>query len=293
MSPRSSEFTIQVKDYDLGMTLTSGQAFRWQQTGQAWSGVIGWRWVGLRQDGGTFHAWTAEPVATWDWLTHYLQLETRLDEIVETFPVDHVLEQAVKACWGLRLLRQSPWECLASFILSSTKQVCQIQQIIALLCDRFGELIPTPPGHARASTFPSPGRIAQCREEDLRACKMGFRAPYLQQAARQIAEDGVRLNELDSLPYEDARAELMQLAGVGEKIADCVLLFAYGYPGAFPIDVWIMRVLRQHYYSGRRPKPARIRDFIRTHFGPNAGYAQQYLYHYSRIKKAGISEMPA
>jgi N-glycosylase/DNA lyase len=113
---------------------------------------------------------------------------------------------------------------------------------------------------------------------------MGFRAPHLLAAARQVAEGKLDLENIRKLPLAEARAELMRLRGVGGKIADCVLLFAYGFDAAFPVDVWIGRALRQLYFPRRRPTEKRLRQFAATHFGPHAGYAQQYLFHYMRTK---------
>jgi N-glycosylase/DNA lyase len=288
--PRSSiEIVFPVSDYDLRATLGSGQVFRWIPSGDGWIGIVGRRWVYLRSEPGGLRARVACPVADWQWLADYLQTGVDLDPILASFPKDPVVQQSIEACRGLRLLRQPPWECLASFMLSSSKQICQIQQVIALLSQRWGEPIPVPPGQAPAFAFPTPGQIAQCRENDLRACKMGFRAPYLLRAARQVADGNIQLEAIGLLGLEQARAELMNLAGVGEKIANCVLLFAYGYPAAFPIDVWIGRVLREEFWHGRRGTPGQLRRFVAAHFGPYAGYAQQYLFHASRMKKkAGI-----
>jgi N-glycosylase/DNA lyase len=113
---------------------------------------------------------------------------------------------------------------------------------------------------------------------------MGFRAPSLLAAAREIAEGRFDLERIRHLPHAEARAELMKLRGVGGKIADCVLLFAYGFDAAFPVDVWIERALQQLYFPRRRASEKRLRRFAATHFGPHAGYAQQYLFHYMRTK---------
>jgi N-glycosylase/DNA lyase len=116
----------------------------------------------------------------------------------------------------------------------------------------------------------------------LRACKMGFRAPYLLATAGLIAGGQFDLGRVGSLPLDIARLELAQLPGVGRKIADCVLLFAYGFQAAFPVDVWVMKALRQLYFPRRRVTPLKLHRFIAGHFGPRAGYAQQYLFHYMR-----------
>ena len=273
-----------VRDYDLAATLTSGQAFRWQMENGAWTGVIGGRWLRLRAAGNSIFAETAEPQAGWRWLADYLQVEIDFDAVLKSFPDDAPMRAAVAACRGLRLLRQEPWECLASFILSSTKQIVQIRQIVALLCERFGEPLPVTAACAPAFSFPSAAQIAALSELDLRNCKMGFRAPYLLAAARTMTEGKIGLERLRGWPIAAARAELLKLPGVGRKIADCVLLFGCGFDGAFPIDVWVMKALRQLYFPRRKARARQLENFAAAHFGPHAGYAQQYLFHYMRTK---------
>ncbi len=267
-----------VKDYDLAATLESGQAFRWRREKEIWTGVVGGRVVSLTAKEDSIIAQTVAPQTDWRWLADYLQTETDLSAVLLTFPDDEPMREAVRACRGLRLLRQEPWECLASFILSSTKQIVQIKQIVALLCERFGERC------EGTFTFPTAHRIAALSEAELRACKMGFRAKYLRAAAQAVAEGRLDLESLRALDVDAARAKLMELHGVGRKIADCVLLFAYGFGGAFPIDVWVMKALRELYFPKRRPTVKRLERFAATHFGPHAGYAQQYLFHYMRTK---------
>lgn len=275
-----------VADYDLAATLDGGQAFRWERRAGGWEGVVAGRWVRLEERPGGLRAETAAPTPDWSWLREYLRLDDDLPAILATFPDEAPLRAAVTACRGLRLLRQEPWEGLASFMLSATKQIVQIRQCVALLCERFGEPVAVPPGHAPAFAFPAPARLAACTEAELRACKMGFRAPRLRAAAEAVANGRLDLGALHGLPCPTARAELLQLAGVGRKIADCVLLFAYGFQEAFPVDVWVLKALRELYFPKRRPQPARLRHFSETHFGPHAGYAQQYLFHYVR-RQAG------
>jgi N-glycosylase/DNA lyase len=281
--------TFALRDYDLAATLMSGQVFSWQSHEQSWVGVIGTHWVRLHPGPGSLTAETAQPVPDWHWLAHYLQADVDWGGVVRTFPDDEPMRAAVTACRGLRLLRQDPWECLASFILSSTKQIVQIRQIVALLCERYGEPLPVGPGFPPAFAFPCPARLARVTEAELRACKMGFRAPYLLATARLVVGGQFDLSRVQSLPLEVARAELMQLPGVGRKIADCVLLFAYGFQSAFPVDVWVLKALRQLYFPRRKVSPPRLHRFAATHFGPCAGYAQQYLFHYMRTKKSSSS----
>lgn len=286
----ASEIFLPAKEYDLAATLDSGQVFRWRKHGNFWLGVVGSHHVRLRQADDGIFAETDTEIESWDWLRDFLQTDVDLEKILRTFPDDEPMNRAVTACRGLRILRQEPWECLASFILSATKQIVQIRQIVAQLCDCFGEEIPgaTRQGveHADLSrAFPSAERIAGLAEKDLRGCRMGFRAPHLLAAARHIAEGKLELETLRQMSYQEARLELMELRGVGEKIADCVLLFAYGFDSAFPVDVWVERALQTLYFPRRRASEKRLLHFAATHFGPHAGYAQQYLFHYMRVTR--------
>jgi N-glycosylase/DNA lyase len=291
----ATEILLRVRDYDLAATLDSGQVFRWRKENDSWLGVVGKNSVRLTQTHEGIFAETDAPVESWNFLREFLQTEIELEQILQTFPAnDEPMSRAIASCHGLRLLRQDPWECLASFILSSTKQIVQIRQIVALLCERFGEPIncsvepvartDSAPGRTLQFSFPTPQRIAALSEKELRDCKMGFRAPSLLAAARQIADGRFDLGRIRHLPHAEARAELMKLRGVGGKIADCVLLFAYGFDSAFPVDVWIERALQRLYFPRRRASEPRLRRFAATHFGPHAGYAQQYLFHYMRTK---------
>jgi len=291
-----TEILLRVQDYDLAATLDSGQVFRWQEHNGGWDGVVGKHRVRLTPLRDGIRASTAVPVKNWDWLREFLQTEVDLAAVLETFPDDAPMRAAIEACRGLRVLRQDPWECLASFLLSSTKQIVQIRQIISLLCEHFGKplcsdgLQPSLGGvrpaviDHRYNFFPTPAQIAAASEVELRACKMGFRAPHLLTAARQIAAGKFDLDRPRHLPLAEAREDLMQLPGVGGKIADCVLLFAYGFDAAFPVDVWVERALRRLYFPRHRLTAKRLRHFAATHFGPHAGYAQQYLFHYMRTK---------
>jgi len=273
------------QDYDLSATLSSGQAFRWNCRNTAWEGVVGSHWVRLTSGPDGIVAETALPCGDLTWLRDWLRVDENLSEILATFPDDEPMRAAAAACRGLRLLRQDPWECLASFILSSTKQIVQIRQIVALLCERFGEPVVVPPGHEPEHSFPTPERIAAATDAELRACKMGFRAPYLLAAARRVAGGGLDLRHVSTFSVSEARARLMDLPGVGRKVADCVLLFAYGFQDAFPVDVWVMKALRRLYFPRRRVAPKRLQRFTATYFGPHSGYAQQYLFHYMRVHR--------
>jgi N-glycosylase/DNA lyase len=269
---------INVSDFDLAGTLECGQAFRWQRGPDGWfTGIVRGRRLRVRHDGGALEG-DVDP--------HYFALEVSLPKIVATFPDDGALHEALKRHWGLRVLRQEPWETLASFIASSTKQIVQIRQIVAHLARRFG----------KDDAFPSVDVVARATHRQLLDCKLGFRAKYLLAAAQAIDRGVVRLDKLSAMDYNRALEELMKLEGVGEKIAACTLLFSCGHNEAFPIDVWVERALRRLYFNGEKVPVKKLRQFARSHFGPFAGWAQQYLFFNERAQsgsRAGAANSPA
>jgi N-glycosylase/DNA lyase len=262
---------------DLDSTLTSGQAFSWKRTPDGrWRGWIDRRPCLVWSQGDALRA--VGSGLTRDAVSTYFGLDIPVREIFATFPSDPWLEKAQAFAPGLRILRQDPWETLCNFICSSLKQIVQIEQINHELRREFGDKI----GEGLHS-FPDAARLALATEAKLRACRLGFRARHLFVAAKQIASSEVSLERIAQLPTEEAREHLIRVQGVGEKVANCILLFAYGRAEVFPIDVWVDRVLRRLYFHGsHRVKHERLRAFADSHFGPCRGYAQQFLFHWIR-----------
>lgn len=267
-----------VSDFDLGRTLECGQAFRWRRRADGgYEGVVGRAVVRAAQTGNRLTLEGAPAGA----LASYFQLHEDVTAIVRTFPDDEHMRRAVAFGRGMRLLRQDPWESLASFICSSAKQFVQICQVVDNLCRTLGE--PFEAGGRTVFAFPSPTAVARATHEQLWSCKMGFRAKNLLAAARQVDAGGVRLESIAAMDYPRALEELTQLPGVGPKVADCALLFGWGRQEAFPVDVWIERALRQLYFARRRRVTRRqLMEFRQSYFGRHAGYAQQYLFYYVR-----------
>lgn len=266
--------SLSAPDFDLRQTLESGQVFHWRGDDAGWRGVIGNEVVRVEQVGETLRVSPGHE----DLVHRYFGLDHPLQEIVASFPRDAAMDAARDFCRGMRIIRQAPWECVATFITSAMKQVPHIRQISLTLRKRYGEQI-APSLH----TYPTPEQLASAGEAELRTAKLGFRAKNLALAARMIADGTVDLGSIRSLPTREARVELCRLPGVGEKVANCALLFAYERLEAFPIDVWIERVLRELYFNRKRNVTARrLREFAAEYFGPFAGYAQQYLFHHAR-----------
>ncbi|MGA3171428.1 MAG: DNA glycosylase [Chthoniobacteraceae bacterium] len=266
--------SVAAPEFNLALTLASGQVFHWTSRGAGYAGVMGETPVHVEQRGDRLFT-TGDP----ELVARYFALDHPLSEVYRTFPTDPAMDAALAFCRGIRIIRQPAWECLATFITSSMKQVAHISQISHTLRTRHGRRLA--PGGPFA--YPAPERLASLREEDLRACALGYRARNLLKTARMVASGEVDLDAIRSMPDEQAREELRRLAGVGEKVANCVLLFAYERVRAFPIDVWIERVLRENYFGGKRKVTAgRLRDFSGKYFGEFGGYAQQYLFHHAR-----------
>src|SRR5438105_3858164 len=280
---------IPAPDFDLAMTLNSGQVFHWEKIDNGFVGAIGHyavyveqRGKILRASGGSFKLDCFKQSSLLASVGHYFALDHPLAEICESFPKDPIMNAARDSCRGLRIIRQPKWECLATFICSSMKQVAHIRQISLALRKRFGN--PSNIDKQVVYTFPSPQRIAQATEPELRACALGYRAKNLRATAQLVGSGECNLEAWSAIPDAGLREHLCALPGVGAKIANCVMLFAYERLRAFPIDVWIERVLRERYFPRQKKITAqRLREFSETYFGEHGGYAQQYLFHHARL----------
>jgi len=279
--------TLTVQRFDLAATLASGQVFHWRPVDGGFLGLIDTTPVFLRQptpDRLEINGHGAAVLAA-----HYLALDHDSEAIVSTFPADDAtLAAAVAYAPGLRLIRQPAWECLATFITSSLKQVPHIARLSHTLRGRFGK--PVDFDGLTLHTYPSPAALAAVGEAALRQCGLGYRAAYLAATARLVDSGALDLGFLTDpcVPDDEALRRLTQAPGVGPKIASCVLLFAGQRLGFFPIDVWIERALRERYFPRRRKFPAGfLARFAHQHFGPYRGYAQQFLFHHARTGGKG------
>lgn len=281
--PGGGSVRLPAGNFDLAATLNSGQVFHWSFSDGTFHGLIGRTPVWIRQvTPEALETGAAEAELVWN----YLALDHDLELMRRTLPKrDKHLQLAFKFAPGIRILRQPRWECLATFITSSLKQVAHIRQISLTLRERFGDLIPNPRGNKMpVHAYPTPEALAEAGEARLRACGLGYRAKFLHQTACRIAGDGYDLDHVATLRDDDALEKLCELPGVGPKIAQCTLLFSYGRLGVFPIDVWIERVLRELYFADTKDKVTSraLREFAQEHFGPYRGYAQQWIFHHAR-----------
>ncbi len=270
---------------DLRLTLVdSAQCFRWTEAERRFGCALedGYVWLSRTPMGieaeGEFDAAA---------LRRYLDLDRDYSAIAAEFDALPEARRAMARFPGLRVLNQPPWEALIGFILSANNNVARIRNLNAALCRRYGQPRETPFGTLYG--FPAPEALASADEAELRAMKVGYRAPFLIETARRVCE-GFPLDALCRMPYDEAHRALTTLPGVGDKVADCVLLFGCGHACAFPVDVWVDRLARcwLGIDCASRREMARV---ARERLGPHAGIVQQYLFHAARIGAISLEEM--
>lgn len=264
---------IACKNFNLAHTLASGQFFRYEQRDDWTYAVTRNRVFRVRQEGSRlfYDGASAQFVRTFFGLVEdYAAIQKRLR-------TDRVLAAAMRQYPGLRIMKQDAWECTLAFLCSQFSNIKKIKRNLELIARRFGE----PVTFRGFSTFTTPGPERITDLDALKKCALGYRAPYVLGTSRRVNDQYFAW--LRTLSYEQAKEELLALPGIGEKVADCILLFSLGFTEAFPVDVWMERVLREHYVTEKLSLP-KLALFGRQRWGTLAGYAQQYLYHSRRLQ---------
>ena len=254
-----------LQSFNLAQTLDCGQAFRFCESDGVWSAVVFGKKIDIAQIGEDIIIYNMKKAEFMENFYGYFTLDIDYDLIKSQLSADENLKSAIDYCGGIRLLRQDKWECLCSFIISQNNNIPRIKGIIERLCENFGEK--TKGGY----TFPSYEKIATLTVEDLSVLRAGFRAKYIIDASKKCANGEIDFDLLDTAPLDTAREELKKIKGLGNKVADCVLLFSCSRFDAFPRDVWINRVVSELYPNG-----------LPECFGTYGGIAQQYLFHWRR-----------
>jgi N-glycosylase/DNA lyase len=280
--------------FDLDFSLCCGQVFRWRKIDGWWYGVVGENVVKVRQCGCELEF---ENVSE-EFVQSYFGLNDDLAQISECIGRDDYVRKALGRFEGLRIVRQVPWECLISFICATYKSIAAIELMITKLSKKYGQKQVF--DGMDFYNFPTVEQLADASENSLRECGLGYRAKYVQATALKIHSEKIDLEDLKKMTYQEARKMLLEFSGVGLKVADCVLLFSLEKTEAFPVDVWVKRVILNH-YANQLPEPfvkklqshnsvtngeyLKISAFARSYFGAFAGYAQEYLYHFERTQR--------
>jgi N-glycosylase/DNA lyase len=272
--------------FDLESSLESGQAHRWKKSDDWYSGVVRGEFIQIRQKGQTveFMSGPSPEATAAAMLRDYFRLDDDLDAIYLDINKDNRVADMVDKYPGLRILRTEPWECLVAFICSANNNIARIHQLMERMSEEFGNPV-TLNGETRY-TFPTPADLAEGGEMELRRLGLGFRAPYVDQASKAVLEGRLDLAALVQMPYPEAKEALMDMKGIGPKIADCIAIFSLEKLEAFPIDVWIRRALAEWYFPDQKTPPDKVLlEWAQDHFGRYGGYAQQYLFHGQRLRK--------
>lgn len=304
-TPANTISGISPPGFDPEATFLCGQCFRWTRTPDGhWLGLTGKhaaRLVAAPVTGWRLADTSMEAIATtWipylDWQSNYTSWQAILSD------GDPVMSAAIAHAPGLYLLRQDPWETLATFLISQNNGIPRIRRIVETMCACFGEPPsqppqlpppspalppPQPPSLPGMPLFPSVERIAALSEDALSVCRAGYRTGYLIKTARQLADGEVDLSALGNMPYHEARASLLRLHGVGVKVADCALLFSGLHREAFPVDRWVVRVMNALYPESGKDT-ASLQRYAAHRWGTLAGLAQEYLFHYARAHRIGV-----
>jgi N-glycosylase/DNA lyase len=271
-----------VTDFLLSQTLECGQCFHFVKTGEEdyYISAKG-RILHISQAGTsvTFYNTTEkEYEEIWE---HYFDLDRDYSRIKEALLLaDDSLKPAIDEMWGVRILNQEFFETMISFIISQNQQIPRIKQIVANISSAYGskgEIL---------DIFPDAKGILDAGEEGIKACKAGFRAKYIMDACEKYLSGELKEEELNALSYEECVSRLKSVKGIGEKVANCIALFALGKRNAFPIDVWMKRIMESLYFDGDTPN-ATIAEFAKERYGEYGGYAQQYLFYYGKTYKIG------
>jgi N-glycosylase/DNA lyase len=280
--------------FDLDFSLCCGQVFRWRKIDGWWYGIVGENVVKIRQCGDQLEFENIHK----EFVQNYFGLNDDLAKIKRCVGKDDYVRSALQKFEGLRIVRQLPWECLISFICATYKSIAAIELMLKKLSIKYGQKQVF--DGLEFYTFPTIERLANASETELQECGLGYRSKYVQKTAKKIFDETINLEYLKALSYFEGRKVLLEFSGVGLKVADCVLLFSLEKMEAFPVDVWVKRVILNH-YANQLPAETvkkmqshnsltnseyqKIGDFARSYFGKYAGYAQEYLFHFERTKR--------
>ncbi len=264
---------LSVSGFNLRHTLDSGQFFRYVLHDLWYYIVTREKVFRVRQEGlRLFFEGASER-----FVRHFFGLDENYLEIMHQLSKDPALRVAIKKYPGLRLIRQDPWECTVGFLCSQFSNIKKIKKNMECIAEKFGKEVVFK--GKKFFIFPSPGALKDAAK--LKKCAVGFRAKYIAGVNAKVS-DGF-FARLRKMQYKKAKEKLMELPGIGEKVADCICLFSLGFTESFPVDVWMERVIKEQYVGAKKVKLKDLADFGRQRWGKMAGYAQQYLYHWRRL----------
>lgn len=274
-----------LRDFNISHIFDCGQCFRWnKEEDGSYTGVVKNKVINVEQDGSTvvFNNVLEEDFSI---IEDYFDFKTDYEEIKNNLKTDDIMKEAIKFGEGIRILNQDEWETMISFMISANNRIPMIKKVIENLSSSFGDYI----GCYREReyfSFPTAEQLAAAPVEKIQECKAGFRSPRLKEAALRFLNERETVYSLKNISYDEGLEYLKTYAGIGDKVANCILLFSMKQFHTFPVDVWVRRVM-QELYVDKSTKDADIRQFAENKFGDISGYAQQYLFYYARENNIG------
>ena len=268
-------------------SLNSGQAFRWRiekESSQKWfNGIVDNELIKIRRISDEIQLIHNDNFSPIESIFSYLRLDDDLEEIYQSFENDNILSNASRNFSGMRILRQDPWETIISFMLATASNIPRIQRHIEDLSENFGNALSL--NGLERGAFPTPVQLANVGEEKLRQMGIGFRSKNINIVANLVAEKKFDPNKLRTLTYENCLQSLISLPGIGDKVANCIMLFAIDKIEAFPVDVWIERIIKENYLPDPKVSKTVIRSWAQENFCSYAVYANHYLFHSTRTSE--------
>ena len=267
---------------DVDNSINSGQVFLWEKQGSDWYGIDGQDVLKINKNGVIKSIRNLE--------TDFFRKNDNIEEIIKSISKDKTVKKAVKEYEGLRLFRQDPFQCLISFIISSNSNIQKIKNSLEKITKKFGKKVKIQ--NKEFFLFPEPEKMAKATIDEIKSCGVGYRAPFIKEAAKMVILNKIDFEYLKKCDYYEAKKNICLIPGVGNKVADCIMLFSLNKLESFPLDTWMIKILEKYYSKEFKIETKTItqkqyellHEKIVNYFGPYCGYAQQYLFKMEREK---------
>ena len=267
---------------DIDNSINSGQVFLWEKDGSDWYGVNGQNILKINKNGVIKSILNSK--------TNFFRKNDNIQEILDSISKDKTVKKAVKEYEGLRIFRQDPFQCMISFIISSNSNIQKIKSSLEKITKKFGKKIKI--NNKEFFLFPEPEKIADASINEIKTCGVGYRAPFIKEAAKMVVLKKIDFKYLEKCNYQEAKKNICLVPGIGNKVADCIMLFSLNKLDAFPLDTWMIKILNEYYSNEFKIETKTItekqynilHEKIVNYFGPYCGYAQQFLFKMEREK---------
>ena len=265
---------------DIDNSINSGQVFLWKKDGSDWYGINGQDILKINKN--------AVIKSIQNSKTDFFRKNDNMQEIIKSISKDKTVKEAIKQYEGLRIFKQDPFQCMISFIISSNSNIQKIKNSLEKITKKFGVKVEIQ--NKEFFLFPKPEKLAKASIEEIKKCGVGYRAPFIKQAAEMVFSKKIDFKYLEKLDYKEAKKNICLIPGVGNKVADCILLFSLNKLEAFPLDTWMIKISEKYYSNEFKIETKTItqkqyeilHEKIVTYFGPYCGYAQQFLFKMER-----------